>query len=60
MEAQEVVCAILNKNITDKIIIQIRTGPKGYDLLLKLRLLLYSVLYEIFSTRKLVKHLKPL
>lgn len=58
MQALDVVQEVLHKNIADEIVIQIRRGPKGYGLLLKLRLLLYSMLMEIYSTRKLVNHLK--
>lgn len=58
MEALDVVLAVLHKNIADEIAIAVRRGPKGYGLVLKLRLLLYATLMEIFSTRKLVKHLK--
>lgn len=58
MEALDVVKAVLHKNVTDEIVVAIRRGPKGYGLLLKLRLLLYATLKEMFSTRKLMKHLK--
>lgn len=58
MEALNVVLHTLHKNIADEIVVQVRRGPKGYALVLKLRLLLYATLKEIFSTRKLVKHLK--
>jgi len=58
MEAQDVVLRLLHKNITAEIIVKVKSGPKGYGLLLKLRLLLYAMLIEIFSTRKLLNHLK--
>jgi hypothetical protein len=58
MEAQDVVLRVLHKNITDEIAVIVKRGPKGYGLLLKLRLLLYGTLKEIFSTRKTIKHLK--
>jgi len=58
MEALNVVLQVLDKSFTEKIVIFVRRGPKGYGLLLKLRLLLYAMIIEIFSTRKLVKHLK--
>lgn len=57
MEALDVVLNVLHKNVTDKIVCK-RRGPKGYGNHLKLRLLLYAVLVEIFSTRMLIKHLK--
>lgn len=58
MEALDVVLEVLHKKITQEIAQIVRTGPKGYGILLKLRLLLYAVLMEIFSTRELHKHLK--
>ena len=58
MEALDVVLGVLHKNFSDLIVIPVRPGPVGYGLLLKLRLLLYTMLMEIFSTRKLRKHLK--
>ena len=57
MQTVNVVLGVLNK-ITVAKLNYVRKGPKGYGLLLILRLLLYSVLAEIFSTRKLIKHLK--
>jgi hypothetical protein len=58
MQALDVVKETINKNITEKIVVLIRRGPKGYPLYLRLRILLYAVLMEIFETRKLVKHSK--
>ena len=58
MEALDVVLQVLHKNFANEIVVPVRRGPKGYALLLKLRLLLYAMLVEIFSTRKLHKHLK--
>lgn len=58
MEALDVVIEVLHKNVTNEIVVVVRRGPKGYGLLLKLRILLYAILKEIFSTRELVKHLK--
>ena len=58
MEALDVVLQILHKNIANEIVLTVRPGPKGYGILLKLKLLLYAMLMEIFSTRELVKHLK--
>jgi hypothetical protein len=57
MQTVNVVLGVLNKDIVSKIEKQ-RSGPEGYGLLLILRLLLYSVLAEVFSTRKLIKHLR--
>ena len=58
MQALDVVKEVLNKNITEKIVVVIRRGPKGYELLLRLRILLYALLMEIFETRDLARHLK--
>ena len=58
MEALDVVLKVLHKNFTNEIVVPVKPGPVGYGLLLKLRLLLYAMLMEIFSTRKLVKHLR--
>src|SRR3989338_9701681 len=57
MQTVDVVIGVLNKSVVDSISKK-RRGPKGYGLLRILRLLLYSVLAEIFSTRELVKHLR--
>lgn len=58
MEALEVVKEVLTKKLIDWIKIPNRRGPKGYKLILKIKLLLYAHLKGIFSTRKLVEHLK--
>lgn len=58
MEALDVVLMVLHKNVTDELVVQVKRGVKGHGLLLRLRLLLYGTLIEIFSTRKLVKHLQ--
>jgi len=57
MQTIDVVLGVLNKNIVEQVG-YVRKGPKGFGLQLILRLLLYSVLAEVFSTRQLVKHLK--
>jgi hypothetical protein len=57
MQTVDVVLGVLNKSCVAKVD-YVRRGPKGYGLLVIMRLLLYSVLAEIFSTRLLVKHLK--
>ena len=57
MQTVDVVLGVLNKPVVQQLCF-VRKGPKGYGLLLIFRLLLYSVLKEIFSTRKLIKHLK--
>ena len=57
MQTVNVVLGVLNKFCVNQIDF-VRRGPKGYGLLPILRLLLYSVLAEIFSTRLLIKHLK--
>jgi len=56
MQTVDVVLGVLNKSCVAKLNF-VRRGPKGYGLLAITRLLLYSVLAEIFSTRKLKKHL---
>jgi IS5 family transposase len=58
MEALEIVKDILTDKSISQIKRRVRPGPKGYKLLLKLRLLLYAHLNGYFSTRKLRKHLK--
>lgn len=58
MEALDVVLTVLHKNIADELVLKIKPGPKGYGILLELKLLLYAVLMGIFSARELVKHLK--
>ena len=58
MKTIDVVTHLINKNIVTKIVIKERRGPKGYPLYLRLRLLLFSILMEIFETRKLVRYLK--
>jgi hypothetical protein len=57
MQTVDVVLCVLFKAVVRRVE-QRRRGPKGYGLLRILRLLLYSVLEEIFSTRELRKHLK--
>ena len=56
MEALTVVNEILTNKVIGKIIIPIKRGPKGYPLLLRLKLLLYGELKGFFSTRMLRKH----
>jgi len=56
MQALDIVLDVLNINIVEKVSEKTRRGPKGYKLLLRLRLLLYAVLIEIFETRNLVRH----
>lgn len=58
MNAIEVVLHSVHKNISEEIVTRIRPGPEGYPLFLKLRLLLYGLLKEIFRTRKLCNHLR--
>jgi hypothetical protein len=57
MQTVDIVLKVLNKPTVAKVLYK-RRGPKGYGLLLILRLLLYAILAEKFSTRELVKHLK--
>lgn len=56
MQTVAVVLGVLFNSVVRKVEKK-RVGPKGYGLLRILRLLLYSVLAEIFSTRELCKHL---
>lgn len=58
MQALEVVLELLNKNVVEKVTEKSRRGPKGYKLLLRLRILLYAVLMEFFQTRNLFRNLK--
>lgn len=58
MEALDVVRKVVNKNVAEKIVVRVKRGPKGYPLFLRLRLLLYALLIEYFSTRELIKHVK--
>jgi hypothetical protein len=58
MKALCVVLNLLNKNVVEKVSEKKRRGPKGYKLLLRLRLLLYAVLKELFETRNLIRHLR--
>lgn len=58
MQAIDIIKEVLNKKITEKIVIVIRRGPKGYPLVLRLSILLYGMLKEIFETRDLIRHLK--
>lgn len=58
MQALEIVLKVLNKNIVEKVSEKKRRGPKGYNLLLRLRLLLFGVLKELFETRNLIRHLR--
>lgn len=57
MQTVNVVLCVLNKGTVEQVGYT-RRGPEGYGLTLVLRLLLYAVLEEIFSTRKLLKHLR--
>lgn len=57
MQPINIVKCVIYKSVTKKVEKK-RRGPKGYGLLRIIRLLLYAVLMEIFSTRKLIKHLK--
>jgi len=57
MQTVDVVLYVLDK-ATVQDVGYVRRGPPGYGLTLVLRLLLYAILAEIFSTRKLLKHLR--
>lgn len=56
MEALDIVNSVLTKELIASVA-QPRTGPPGHGLLAVLRLLLYALFQEIFSTRHLMKHL---
>ncbi|AEF95712.1 hypothetical protein [Methanotorris igneus] len=58
MDAVKIVITLIDKYLTDKIEQPKRRGPKGYDLVLKLRLLAYGVLKGLYYTRELVRYLK--
>lgn len=58
MQAIDVVRETINKKIAEKIVVVLRRGPKGYSLMLRLRILLYGILKEFFQTRDLIRHLK--
>jgi hypothetical protein len=58
MQAIRVVLEVLNINVVEKVTEKPRSGPKGYKLLLRLRILLYAVLMELFETRNLARHLR--
>ncbi len=57
MQAIHVVLCVLKNELVRKVVMK-RRGPRGHGILRILRLLLYAVLMEIFSTRKLMKHLR--
>ena len=58
MEALNIVKEVLTQKSITSLKLQIHPGPKGYALLLRLRLLLYSHLMGLLSTRKIRKHLR--
>ncbi len=58
MEALDIVNEVITHKSIAQINIKLHPGPKGYILLLRLRLLLYAHLMALFSTRRLAKHLK--
>lgn len=58
MEALNVVNEVLTDKSIAKIQVRKHPGPKGYVLILRLRLILYGHLMALFSTRKLRNHLK--
>lgn len=58
MKALTIVKEVITKKVIGKIKVPVRTGPKGYPLFLRLRLLVYGKIKGFFSTRMLVKHLE--
>jgi len=58
MNPVEIVITSIDKYLTDKIKQPNRRGPNGYELVLKLRLLVYGVLKGLHYTRELERHLK--
>ena len=56
MEALSIVRTILTKKLISSVD-NPRKGPPGHGLLAILRLLLYAMFKELFSTRHLVRHL---
>lgn len=57
MKALDIVMSVLDKKFLDRFTPN-RRGPKGHGFYKTIRLLLYGILVEIFSTRKLAKKLK--
>ena len=57
MQTVDVVIGVLKIGIVKKVEV-VRRGPKGYGLLVILRLLLYGVLAEKLSSRNLLLHLR--
>ena len=57
MEALDIIMKTLDKRFLDRLA-PARRGPKGHGFYKIIRLLVYAVLVEIFSTRKLLKKLK--
>ena len=58
MDPIDIVTSSIDKYLTDRIEEPKRRGPKGYDLGLKLRLLVYGILKRLYHTRELERHLK--
>jgi hypothetical protein len=58
MEALNIVKEVLTDKLIACLELPIHSGPKGYDIILRMRLLLYGHLKGYLSTRKLRKHLK--
>lgn len=58
MEALDIVKEVLTKKSIAQLSAKIHRGPIGYELFLRLKLLLYGHLKSFFSTRKLIKHLQ--
>ena len=58
MEALDIVKEVLTDKLIAGIELPIHSGPRGYLLILRLRLLLYGHLKGYLSTRKLRRHLK--
>ena len=57
MESLDIVKEVLTDKFIASIEIPVRPGPEGYELVLRLRLLLYAHLKGYFSSRKIRKHL---
>lgn len=58
MEALDIVNEVITHKVISQVNIEIHPGPSGYELILRLKLILYGHLMALFSTRKLINHFK--
>jgi len=57
MNPVDIVITTIDKYFTDKIEQPRRRGPNGYELMLRLRLLIYGTLKGIHHSRELERHM---